>query len=73
MVLTNNEALYKRMKLMRLHGIDRDVWERFTSRNNQNDYDIVEAGFKYNLSDINAAVALAQFEKAEELKKRDKR
>ncbi len=70
MVLTNDESLYKRMKLMRLHGIDRDVWERFTSKNNQNDYDIVEAGFKYNLSDINAAVALAQFEKAEELKKK---
>ena len=68
MVLTNDEALNRRMKLMRLHGIDRDVWERFTSKNNQNDYDIVEAGFKYNLSDINAAVALAQFEKAEELR-----
>jgi len=68
MVVTSDEGLYKRMKLMRLHGIDRDVWERFTSKSNQSDYDIVEAGFKYNLSDINAAVALAQFEQAEELR-----
>ncbi len=68
MIVTKDSGLYKRMKLMRLHGIDRDVWERFTSKTNQSDYDIVEAGFKYNLSDINAAVALAQFEIAEDLR-----
>lgn len=68
MILTDDSDLYNRMKLMRLHGINRDAWDRFTSSSNQNDYDIVDAGFKYNLSDLNAAVVLAQLEAAEELR-----
>ncbi|MDB4816225.1 DegT/DnrJ/EryC1/StrS family aminotransferase [Gammaproteobacteria bacterium] len=70
MVVTDDEEFFKRMKLMRLHGIDRDAWDRFTSVSNKNEYDIVDAGFKYNMPDINAAIALAQFEKADELKEK---
>ena len=65
MLVTDDENIYKRVKTMRLHGISRDVWERFTSSKCSSwEYDIVAPGFKYNMPDINAAVGLAQLEKA---------
>jgi dTDP-4-amino-4,6-dideoxygalactose transaminase len=65
MLLTNDENIYQRAKLMRLHGINHDAWERFTNNNSQWEYDIVAPGYKYNLSDINAAIGLAQLERAD--------
>jgi dTDP-4-amino-4,6-dideoxygalactose transaminase len=64
MLVTNNECLYKRAKLMRLHGINRDVWNRFTNNKCSWEYDIIAPGYKYNMPDINAAIGLAQLEKA---------
>lgn len=68
MVTTEDEALYRRCKIMRLHGIDRDVWARFTSDKPAWEYDVVAPGFKYNMPDINAAIGLAQLERAEVLR-----
>lgn len=65
MVVTNDHNLYKRVKIMRLHGINRDIWDRFTSIKPSWEYDVIEPGYKYNMSDINAAIGLAQLEKAE--------
>jgi dTDP-4-amino-4,6-dideoxygalactose transaminase len=65
MLVTDDENIYKRVKTMRLHGINRDVWERFTSNNSSWEYDVVAPGFKYNMPDINAALGLAQLEKAD--------
>ena len=65
MLVTNDEAIYKRAKIMRLHGINRDIWERFTSNKSSWEYDVVAPGFKYNMPDINAAIGLAQLEKAD--------
>jgi dTDP-4-amino-4,6-dideoxygalactose transaminase len=65
MLVTNNEAIAKRVKLMRLHGINHDVWDRYNSGNPGWEYDVVEPGFKYNMPDINAAIGLAQLERAE--------
>jgi dTDP-4-amino-4,6-dideoxygalactose transaminase len=65
MLVTNDSDIYKHVKIMRLHGIDRDVWDRYTSDKPSWEYDIVAAGFKYNMPDINAAVGLAQLEQAE--------
>jgi len=64
MLVTNDEAIYERVKVMRLHGIDRDIWSRFTDKSLSWEYDVVAPGFKYNMPDINAAVGLAQLEKA---------
>lgn len=64
MLVTNNEEVYKRAKIMRLHGINRDVWNRFTANKCSWEYDVVAPGFKYNMPDINAAIGLAQLEKA---------
>jgi dTDP-4-amino-4,6-dideoxygalactose transaminase len=65
MLVTDDENIYNRTKIMRLHGINRDVWERFTSNKSSWEYDVVAPGFKYNMPDINAAIGLAQLEKAE--------
>ena len=65
MLVTDDENIYKRVKTMRLHGINRDVWERFTSNKRSWEYDVVAPGFKYNMPDINAAIGLAQLEKAD--------
>lgn len=68
MLVTDSEDIYQRAKLMRLHGIDRDVWDRFTSRRPKWEYDVVAPGFKYNLPDIAAAIGLSQLARAEELR-----
>jgi dTDP-4-amino-4,6-dideoxygalactose transaminase len=65
MLVTNNENIFKRVKIMRLHGINRDIWERFTTSKSSWEYDVIAPGYKYNMPDINAAIGLAQLEKAE--------
>lgn len=73
MVVTNDEALAKRMLLMRLHGIDRDVFNRYTSKNASWRYAVTEPGFKYNMTDIAAAIGREQLKKADSfLKERTK-
>jgi dTDP-4-amino-4,6-dideoxygalactose transaminase len=65
MLVTDNEDIYNRAKIMRLHGINHDIWERFTSDASFWEYDVVAPGYKYNMPDINAAIGLAQLEKVE--------
>lgn len=64
MLVTDDEALFKRCKLMRLHGIDRDIWDRYTSAASSWEYDVIAPGYKYNMPDLAAAIGLAQLEKA---------
>jgi dTDP-4-amino-4,6-dideoxygalactose transaminase len=64
MLVTNDENIYKRTKVMRLHGINRDIWDRYTAKKATWMYDVIDAGYKYNMSDLNAAVGLAQLENA---------
>jgi dTDP-4-amino-4,6-dideoxygalactose transaminase len=68
MLTTDDEVIAERVRMMRLHGIDRDVWDRFTSDNPSWEYDVKAPGFKYNMPDINAAIGLAQLERAEEMR-----
>ncbi len=65
MLVTDDEQIYQRAKTMRLHGINRDIWQRFTSDSSLWEYDVIAPGFKYNMPDVNAAIGLAQLEKAE--------
>lgn len=65
MLVTDDEEIYKRFKVMRLHGISRDIWERFTSNGSSWEYDVIAPGYKYNMPDVNAAIGLAQLERAE--------
>jgi dTDP-4-amino-4,6-dideoxygalactose transaminase len=65
MLVTDDEEIYNRVKIMRLHGINRDIWNRFTSVNSSWEYDVIAPGYKYNMPDINAAIGLAQLERAQ--------
>jgi len=73
MLTTNNSFLAERVKKMRLHGISSDVWDRYTSGSASWEYDVIAPGFKYNMPDINAAIGLAQLEKAEEFRRQRER
>lgn len=68
MIVTNDEKILKRVKTMRLHGINRDIWDRFTAKKPSWEYDVIDAGYKYNMPDINAAIGLGQLERAEEMR-----
>ena len=68
MVTTNDDAIAERMRRMRLHGIDRSAWDRHTRVGAAWEYDVIAAGFKYNLTDIAAAIGLAQLERAQEFR-----
>ena len=70
MVVTRDDALAARIKVMRLHGISRDAFDRFTSKVPSWYYEIVAPGFKYNLTDIAAALGLQQLKRAHAFQQR---
>lgn len=63
MVVTRDPALARRVRLMRIHGISQDAFARYTSRTPAWFYEVVAAGFKYNLTDIASAIGLGQLRK----------
>ena len=65
MLVTDDDEIARRVSIMRLHGIDRDVWNRYTSSSGSWKYAVVEAGFKYNMTDIAAAIGREQLKKAD--------
>nr|MBP3283576.1 DegT/DnrJ/EryC1/StrS aminotransferase family protein [Treponema sp.] len=69
MVTTNDDALASRMTKMRLHGMDRDAWDRYTSDKASWEYDIIAPGFKSNLPDVLSAIGREQLKKAEDFRK----
>ena len=62
MITTNSDAFAKPLRTMRLHGIDKDAWARQSQRNIWR-YDIATEGYKYNMTDIQAAMGLCQLMK----------
>jgi dTDP-4-amino-4,6-dideoxygalactose transaminase len=66
MLVTDDEAIANRARIMSLHGISRDAWKRYTASGSWY-YEIEEAGYKYNMTDIAAALGMVQLERAEEL------
>ena len=63
MACTENDEYADRMRIMSLHGISRDAWKRYTGEGTWF-YEIIAPGFKYNLTDIAAAIGLHQVRKA---------
>ena len=70
MLTTDDPEVAARVKVMRLHGIDRDVWARFTAATPSWEYDVIAPGYKYNMPDLNAAIGLAQLERASAMRER---
>ena len=66
MLVTDDDAIAERARIMSLHGISRDAWDRYAA-NGSWYYEIEEAGYKYNMTDIAAALGIVQLERAEEL------
>ena len=63
MVVTKDEELAARMRVMRLHGISRDAFDRFTSKTPAWYYEIVAPGFKYNMTDMAGALGRVQLQR----------
>jgi dTDP-4-amino-4,6-dideoxygalactose transaminase len=60
MAVTHDPALAQRMRTMRLHGMNRDAFDRFTSKTPAWYYEVVAPGFKYNMTDVAAAMGVEQ-------------
>jgi len=67
MITTDNSTVADRMRLMRLHGIERDAWKRYRADGSWF-YEVLEAGFKYNLTDFQSAMGLVQLAKCDRMK-----
>jgi dTDP-4-amino-4,6-dideoxygalactose transaminase len=70
MLVTRDAALAARARVMRLHGLNRDAFDRFTAKVPSWYYEVVAPGFKYNLTDIAAALGIHQLRKAEAFRER---
>jgi dTDP-4-amino-4,6-dideoxygalactose transaminase len=66
MVTTNDEKLAEEMEVLSLHGISRDAWKRYSEEGYKH-WDTIRAGFKYNMTDIQAALGLVQLRRLERL------
>jgi len=69
MITTDNAEWAERCRIMSLHGIDKNAWKRYTSEGKWY-YEIIAPGYKYNMTDIAAAMGLAQLRKAEKMRAR---
>ena len=67
MILTDSAEIADRARLMRLHGMSRDAWKRYSGGGSWY-YEIEDAGFKYNLTDLAAAIGLVQLDRAEAMR-----
>lgn len=69
MICTNNDEWANRCRIMALHGISKDAWKRYTAEGSWY-YEIIAPGYKYNMTDIAAAMGLVQLQKATAMRQR---
>ncbi|MBU0713052.1 DegT/DnrJ/EryC1/StrS family aminotransferase [bacterium] len=69
MVITDNEAYADKIKILGLHGMTKDAWKRFGDEGYKH-YQVVHAGYKYNMMDIQAAIGIHQLPRIEIYRKR---
>lgn len=70
MVVTRDSALAERCRVMRLHGISRDAFDRYNSEKPAWHYEVVAPGFKYNMTDLAAAIGIHQLKKVRKFQQR---
>jgi dTDP-4-amino-4,6-dideoxygalactose transaminase len=70
MLVTRSDEVARRARVMRLHGMSRDAFDRFTATVPSWAYEIVAPGYKYNLTDIAAALGIHQLKRAREFQRR---
>lgn len=66
MITTENGDYARRLQVMRLHGIARDAWKRYRAEGSWF-YEVLEAGYKYNLTDLQAAMGIVQLSKCDRM------
>jgi dTDP-4-amino-4,6-dideoxygalactose transaminase len=66
MITTDNADYADRARILSLHGVTKDAWKRYSSEGSWR-YDIQATGYKYNLTDLQAALGLAQLQKCESM------
>lgn len=71
MVITDNEEVANKIKILGLHGMSKDAWKRFGDEGYKH-YSIVYAGFKYNMMDMQAAIGIHQLSRIDRYWKRRK-
>lgn len=69
MVVTNDERLASKIKILGLHGMSKDAWKRFSDVGYKH-YQVVSAGFKYNMMDLQAVIGISQLKRIEKYWKR---
>lgn len=69
MLVTDNDRYAERARVMALHGLSRDAWKRYTASGTWR-YDVIAPGFKYNMTDMAAALGVTQLRKAERMWRR---
>ena len=69
MITTSDDALAEKIAVASLHGMNKDAWKRY-DKSGSWFYEIHDLGFKYNLSDVHAAIGLAQLRRAPEFMRR---
>jgi len=70
MLVTRDPAVAARARIMRLHGISRDAFDRYNSRRTNWHYEVVAPGHKYNLTDVAAAMGLVQLRRLREMQQK---
>ena len=66
MITTESEDLARRLQVMRLHGIARDAWKRYSSEGSWF-YEVLDTGYKYNLTDLQSALGIVQLAKCDQM------
>lgn len=70
MVVTRDSRIAGRCRVMRLHGISRDAFDRYTSTKSAWRYEVVAPGYKYNMTDLAASIGIPQLKKARTFQER---
>ncbi|OGL42518.1 MAG: UDP-4-amino-4,6-dideoxy-N-acetyl-beta-L-altrosamine transaminase [Candidatus Schekmanbacteria bacterium RBG_13_48_7] len=65
MVATDNEELAEKIQILRLHGLSKDAWNRYSNRGFKH-YEVMVPGYKYNMMDIQAAMGIHQLRRVQE-------
>jgi dTDP-4-amino-4,6-dideoxygalactose transaminase len=69
MLVTDDDAIAERCRLLALHGMSNDAWDRYTSRGSWS-YRVLAAGYNYAMSDLQAALGHAQFARVDEFQRK---
>ncbi len=70
MITTNSPELARKLEILSLHGMDNEAWKRYKSGTKLILYEVVSRGYKYNMTDVQAAVGLVQLKKFETMQKK---